>query len=84
MPKKHSYTKLRVDDSLHGRFQLCMDKSDNPILNVATIFGKDSEERENAELLCAAWNAVVSVAKRLNADPLQVAKKLQRGELVKT
>lgn len=37
-----------------------------------------------AEILRECWNAVMSVAKRLGEDPLKVAKKLQRGELVES
>jgi len=75
MPKKRSY------DELHGRIQLCIVDSKNPNKDVATIFGKQPEELRKAKLLCESWNAVMSVAERLNADPLQVAKKLQRGKI---
>ena len=81
MPKKRSYDKLQVYEALHGRIQLCIVDPQNPHKDVATIFGKQPRELKHAKLLCEAWNAVVSVAERLNADPLQVAEKLQRGKI---
>ncbi len=82
MPKKRSYEKLRLNEELQGRLNLCISDPKNPYRNIGTVFGHQPEDMLRAELLCESWNAIMSIAKRLNEDPLQVAKKLQRGELV--
>ena len=82
MPKKRSYKRLKVYSELHGRIQLCFADPKNPNKDIATVFGKQPEDTEQAKLLCESWNAIMSVAERLGEDPLRVAKRLQRGELV--
>jgi hypothetical protein len=49
---------------------------------IATVYGNQPVDVMHAKLLCECWNAVTSVAERLGEDPLKVARKLKRGELV--
>ena len=81
MPKKHAYEKLHLYDELHGRINLCISDPENPDRHIGTVFGQQKEGMKRAKLLCESWNAVVSVAERLDADPLQVAKQLQCGKI---
>ena len=82
MPKKHTYEKLRLDEDLLGRFNLCISDPKDPHWTIGTVFGKQPEDIKRAKLMCESWNAVVSIAERLDEDPLKVARKLKRGELV--
>ena len=83
MPKKFSYEKLCLDSELQGRLNLSISDPKIPYRTIGTVFGNQPEDTLRAELLCESWNAITSIAKRLNEDPLKIAKKLQRGELVR-
>ena len=82
MPKKHSYEKLHLNEELQGRLNLCIYDPKDPHRTIGTVYGQQPEDKQRAKLICESWNAVIAIAKRLGEDPLKVAKKLQRGELV--
>jgi hypothetical protein len=82
MPKKHSYEKLRLDEELQGRINIYISDPKNPYRNIGFLFGSQPEDMKRAKLICESWNAVVSIAERLDEDPLRIARKLQRGELL--
>jgi len=82
MPKKRTYEKLHITEEMQGRINICITDPENPHRTIGTAFGQQPKDMKRAKLICESWNAIVSIAERLNKDSLQVAKKLQRGELV--